>query len=339
MYAVMVAMMLVAQVDISGYVESRPYLAWGDSVNSFGINRGWIEFKTSQLNYGGQVAFDLTVPYDTTSLAYAENNISVSRLALWLGPETMRLVAGKQRLYWGVARVFRPLDIFNPANYYEPGYERPGSNALLGYLALGDMTSLRAVVVPRYRVKESIAGGRFGTNLLKNDFGLNLMHRRSPQKTIGGFEIAGELAVGYWGEFSYTWEDTIRYGKASIGMDYTFPFLLYTMVEYFFDESGASTESEYDLSQIADGTRVTLAQQYLYLSVGLAHNPFFRPVVNAIVNVDDSGLILIPQVSYALFDNAEIVSGLNIFLGRETSEFRRIVPYDGQGYIWAKVYF
>jgi hypothetical protein len=339
MYAVTLALMLVAQVDISGYVETRPYLAWGDSVNSFGTNRGWIEFKTAQMNYGAQAALDLTVPYDTTSLSYAENNIAISRLALWLGPETMRLVVGKQRLYWGVARIFKPLDIFNPVNYYEPGYERLGSNALLGYFALGNLTSIRTVVVPRYRIRQSIAGVRLGTNLLQNDIGLNVMHQRSPRKTIAGFEIAGELTVGYWGEFSYEWEDSIRYGKASVGVDYTFPFLLYTMVEYFFDESGERDEDAYDISQIADGTRMTLAQQYLYLSLGLAHNPFFRPVVNGIVNVDDGGVILIPQVSYAIFDNAEIVSGLNIFLGAETTEFKRIVPYNGQGYVWAKVYF
>ncbi len=339
MYGVMVAMMLVAQVDVSGYVETRPSIAWGDSTNSFGMNRGWLELKTAQMNYGAQVAFDLTVPYDTTSLSYAESNIEISRLALWLGPDNMRLVAGKQRLYWGVARVFKPLDIFNPVNYYEPGYERPGSNALLGYLGLGDMSSLRAVVVPRYRIKESIAGVRLGTNIVENDIGLNLLHQRSMEKTIAGFEIAGELGVGYWGEFSYTWEDTLHYTKASVGIDYTFPFLLYTMVEYFFDESGEGDENDYDITQIADGTRVTLAQQYVYLSAGLVYNPFFRPVVNGIVNVDDGGIIIIPQVSYALFDNAEIVLGLNIFLGEARTEFRRIVPYDGQGYVWAKVYF
>lgn len=339
MYTLIIALMLVAQVDVSGYVETRPSIAWGDSANSFGINRGWIELKTAQMNYGGQVAFDLTVPYDTTSLSYAESNIEISRLALWLGPDNMRLVAGKQRLYWGVARVFKPLDIFNPVNYYEPGYERPGSNALLGYLALGDLSSIRTILVPRYHVKESIGGVRLGTNLLKNDVGLNLMHQRSNKKTIAGFEIAGELAVGYWGEFSYEWEDSEEHTEISVGIDYTFPFLLYTMIEYFFDESGEGDENDYDITQITDGTRVTLAQQYVYLSVGLAHNPFFRPVVNAIINVDDGGIIIIPQVSYALFDNAEIVGGFNIFLGEDATEFRRIVPYDGQAYIWAKVYF
>jgi hypothetical protein len=339
MYPLVIAVMLVAQIDISGYVETRPYIAWGDSTNAFGSNRGWIEFKTDEQNYGGQVAFDLSLPYDTTSLSYAESNIGISRLALWLGPENLRLVAGKQRLYWGVARVFKPLDIFNPVNYYEPGYEKPGSNALLGYAALGSLTSIRAIIVPRFRIRESIGGVRFGSHLIRNDIGLNIIHQRSPEKTIAGFELAGELSVGYWGEFSYEWEDSTQYAKVSVGVDYTFPFLLYAMVEYFFDESGESDWHDYDISEISDGTRMTLAQQYLYLSLGLAYNPFFRPVVNAIVNADDGGVILIPQVSYAIFDNAELVSGLNFFLGPETSEFRSIVPYDGQGYIWAKVYF
>jgi len=111
------------------------------------------------------------------------------------------------------------------------------------------------------------------------------------------------------------------------------------MLEYFFDGSGESNPENYDFLLIQQKERVTLAQQYLYISVGSAYNPFLRPIISAIINVNDKGFVLIPQVSYSIFENAEIVSGLNIFLGSQTCEFKRITPFDGQIYIWGKVYF
>lgn len=334
-----IALALVSQVDISGYVETRPYLTWNDSVYIVGYNRGWLEFKTDGLQYGSQLAFDLIIPYDTTSLNYALDNIAISRLALWLGPENLRIIAGKQRLYWGVARVFRPLDVFNPINFFEPGYERPGSNAFLGYIALGRLTSMRAIFVPEYTLEKSFSGVRVGSHFFENDVGLNVMHRAQERKTILGAEMTGELEVGYWGEFSYVWEDTLDYAQVSIGIDYTFPFMMYTMFEYFFDGSGETKPDNYDFLKIIRGERTTLAQQYLYMTVSAMHNPFLRPAMNAIINFNDGGFILIPQIYYAVYENAEIVSGMNIFIGSDESEFRNITPYNGAVYIWAKVYF
>lgn len=336
---VLTLLCLFMQIDISGYVETRPFLSWSDSLSISGYNRGWIEFKTDGLNYGTQLAFDLIIPYDTTYFVYAVENITISRLALWIGPENLRMIAGKQRLYWGVARVFRPLDVFNPINFFEPGYEKPGSNAILGYVSLGTLTGIRGVFLPQYDLKKSFSGLRFGTNLFKNDLGLNIMHRSSEKKTILGAEIAGELFMGYWGEYIYTWEDTVDYSKFTIGLDYTFPFMVYTMVEYFFDGNGVADPADYDFTKIMSGERMTLAQQYLYLTIGTIYNPFFRPAINSIINLDDKGFIIMPQVSYSIFENAEIVTGLNYFIGSDDSEFKNITSFDGQIYVWVKVHF
>lgn len=330
---------LVIQVDISGYVETRPYLVWNESLHIFGYNRGWLEFKTDGIQYGSHLALDLIIPYDTTAFNYAIENITISRLALWLGRENLRIIAGKQRLYWGAARVFRPLDVFNPINFFEPGYERPGSNALLGYVALGNLTSIRGIFVPEYTLRESFSGVRLGSNLFENDVGLNVMYRTEPKKTILGAEITGELEVGYWGEFSYTWDDTLDYAKVSIGIDYTFPFMIYMMFEYFFDGSGVSNSDDYDFTKIMQGERVTLAQDYFYVTIGSSYNPFFRPTMNAVINVNDKGFILIPQLYYAIFENTEIITGMNIFIGSDESEFTNTTPYNGALYVWAKVYF
>jgi hypothetical protein len=330
---------LFGQINITGYVETRPYLAWSDSVNVYGYNRGWLEFKSSDVNYGTQLAFDCVVPYDSIPFANIVESISISRLALWLGPENLRITVGKQRLYWGVARVFRPLDIFNPLNFLEPGYERPGYNAILGYASIGALTSLRGIYVPQYNLKRSFLGLRFGTNLMKNDVGFNFMHRSSERRTIVGAEVTGDFIVGYWSEFSYTWEDTTQYAKISTGIDYTFPFFIYGMVEYFYDGSGETDPNNYNFTQRMLGERMLLAQQYLYVSIGTIHNPFLRPSINAVINLNDGGTILIPQISYSVFENTEVTFGLNFFLGSQSSEFKSLLPFDGQIYMWARVYF
>jgi hypothetical protein len=331
----------IVQFDLSGYAETRPYLLIGDSTHLTGFNRGWIELKTGEDNYGAQLAGQLTVPYDTLFFTTLREDISISRLAVWLGPETRRVIIGKQQLYWGVGRIFRPLDIFNPVNYFEPTYERAGSNALLGYLALGDLTGIRGVMQPHYELERSLYGARLGAHFLKNDLSISAFHRRTDRMTIIGGEIAGEFLVGYWGEYGYTQKDTVDYSKLSIGIDYTFPFRLYTLVEYFFDGGGARDPSDYDYTLIARGERTTLGQQYLYTSISTVPNPFdvFRPSFSALVNLDDRGFVLIPYINIATYENTDIIVGLNLFFGSDESEFVNLIPYDYNLYTWLKIYF
>jgi len=330
---------IISQVDISGYVETRPYIAWNDSTRFLGYNRGWLEFRGGASNYGVQLALDLIIPFDTTTVSYMVENTNISRLALWLGGERARISIGKQSLYWGVGRVFRPLDIFNRINYFEPGYERAGSNALLGYLALGTLSNLRGVVVPSGDVRKTLTGLRIGTNIMNNDVGLTAMYRQSERQTIIGGELTGEFLLGYWGEMSYTWEDTAEYFKLSVGLDYTFPLMIYTMTEYFFDGSGEADPEDYDYAKITVGERQTLGRNYLYASIGLLYNPFLRPSISTIVNIDDQGFIIVPSLSYAIFENTEITLGMNYAIGSEESEFRNVTSFQGAVYVWAKIYF
>ena len=332
-------LLILSQINTSGYVETRPYVTWNDSINILGYNRGWLEFKSEGMNYGTQLVLDLIAPYDTFTISYALENINISRLALWLGPEEIRVVVGKQSLYWGAGRVFRPLDVFNETNYFEPGYERAGTNALMGYLSLGSLTNARAIIIPHGEIARTMTGIRVGTNIINNDVGFTAMHRSEERQTIIGGEIIGELLVGYWGEISYTWEEAIDYSKFTIGFDYTFPKMIYAMAEYFFDGSGENDPDNYDYAKISSGERQTLAQHYLYASIGLFSNPFLKPSLNSIINLNDGGLIIIPHLVYSIFENTELSLGINYSLGADDSEFRNITPYRGAVYVWAKVYF
>lgn len=332
---------LLAQTHIQGYVETRPSVYWDDRTNLTGYNRGWLELTSRSEIYGAQIGFDVIIPYDTANADYLLESITVSRLALWIGPEYLRCIIGKQRLYWGVGRVFQPLDIFNRANYFDPDYERLGSNAVLGYWAVNPVTSMRVVFTPMHDLEHSQSSMRIGSSVFKHDIGITVMHRSEPQHTLIGAEIAGELLAGYWGEYRYSRLDDGDYSQFVIGLDYTFPPGLYIMSELFFDGSGVAEADLYDFERITTGERVTLAQRYLYVSAGMFPDPFavLQPRLAGLINLDDDGFILMPHLMVSLFENTEITFGCNLIYGRGTSEFRNIVPFDGAVYMWIKVYF
>jgi hypothetical protein len=195
------------------------------------------------------------------------------------------------------------------------------------------------VLIPSGEVENTLFGIRTGTNIVKNDVGITVMHRSSEERTIIGGEIAGELLLGYWIEGAFAWEDTLDYSRVTIGLDYTFPYMIYTLLEYYFDGSGEDDPEYYDYTKIVTGERQTLAQQYIYASIGLSYNPFLRPSLSAIVNLDDQGFILVPSISYAVLENTELTLGMNYAIGSEESEFRNLTEYRGAVYLWLKTYF
>lgn len=337
---VFILVTLLSLLDISGYVESRPYLLWNDSLEVAGYSRGWLAADTKGDSYGADFALDLIVSYDT-SFSVPADDIRIARLALWLGRESARITIGRQRLSWGVARVFRPLDVFNPANYLEPGYERFGVDAVLGYVALGQLSSFRCLFIPEHVMPRSFSAARIATNLVKNDIAATFMYRDAPRQMSLGGELAGEAVVGYWFEYRYTDENQRDFSMFSVGVDYTLPWRLYVMSEFFFDGSGVDDPSQYDVSLVVRGIRTTLAQRYCYASVSTVPTPFdlFRPSCGILVNIDDQGIAIIPQLFVQLFENTDITIGVNCFVGSAESEFKRVIPFNGAAYLWGKVYF
>jgi hypothetical protein len=333
--------MILCRLDINGYVETRPYVLWGDSTRLSGVSRAWIEGKAAYLLYGGHVGVTMQVPYDTIASAMLQESVTISRCAVWVGPEQARVIIGKQRIDLGVGRVFRPLDVFNPVNYFEPGYERSGVNAVMGYYGFDRVTSVRAIYTPTFDWQNTTAGINFRATFLHTDVGISAIHQPERPLTLVGGDIAGELLVGYWGEYVFVQDDDDDYSRYVVGLDYSFPLRIYAMAEFFFDGSGVNDPAQYDFNDIITGRRQTLAQHYLYCSLSTIPLPFnvLRPAMNVLVNFDDTGIILIPHLDIVPFDNIDIAVGLNIFLGPVDGEFVNRTSFNGTAYIWAKVYF
>lgn len=325
-------------LDIGGYIDNRPHIGFADSVIFAGFTRGWFDMKADQDLYGANAVLDLMIPYDS-SLNIRRDEIEISRLAAWVGPYDRRVTLGRQLINWGVSRVFKCLDFFNRLNYFEPAYERSGVDAIQALWAFSQRGSARALCKPSWTFDKTLLAGRLASNFFYNDVGLNAFYQKEPDLIAAGFDITGELLAGYWAETAYWQNDTAEYFKSTIGIDYTFPLSIYTMAEYFHDASGQTAPAQYDYSLLYDGTRSTLGQDYLYLSAGIVPNTYLRPAFNVIVNLNDHGTILMPNIFYAPFDNVDLNIGASFVIGNDISEFQNINPYSAVVYTWLKVYF
>jgi hypothetical protein len=333
-----ILLLLLINLDIGGYVDNRPFVGFTDSVIFTGFARGWIDMKADQDLYGANAALDLVLPYDSMP-GMQRDGIEVPRLAAWIGPYNLRATMGRQLVNWGVSRVFKCLDFFNRVDYFEPEYEREGVDAIQALWAFSQRGSARLLCKPSWTIDNTLLAGRLASNFFYNDVGLNAFYQNEPDLIAAGIDIAGELLAGYWAETAYWQNDTTEFFKSTIGIDYTFPLSIYTMAEYFHDASGHSDPAQYDYGLLYNGTRSTLGQDYLYLSAGIVPNMYLRPAFNVIVNLDDQGTILIPNVFYAPFDNVDLNVGASFVIGDDVSEFQNIDPYSAVVYSWLKVYF
>jgi len=333
-----ILLLFMINLDVGGYIDNRPYLGFADPVVFTGFTRGWIDMKADQDLYGANAVLDLMIPYDS-ALNIRRDEIEIARLAAWVGPYDRRVTLGRQLINWGVSRVFKCLDFFNRLDYFEPAYERPGVDAIQVMWAFSQRGSARALCRPSWTFDNTLMAGRLASSFMRNDVGLNAFYQKEPDLIAAGIDIAGELLAGYWAETAYWQNDTTDYFKSTIGIDYTFPLSIYTMAEYFHDASGQSDPNQYDYGLLLNGTRSTLGRDYLYLSAGIVPNMFLKPAFNVIVNLDDQGTILMPNIFYAPFDNVDLNIGASFVIGDEECEFHNINPYSAAAYAWLKVYF
>src|SRR4030042_4826384 len=145
---------MLINLDIGGYVDNRPFVGFSDSILFSGSARGWIDVKTTQDIYGAHTALDIMIPYDTV-MNIQRNEIEISRLAAWIGPYNLRAALGRQLINWGTSRVFKCLDFFNRINYFEPGYERKGIDAMQATWSFAQRSSARVLCKPLSTFDES----------------------------------------------------------------------------------------------------------------------------------------------------------------------------------------
>lgn len=256
--------------------------------------------------------------------------------------DSFTLSVGRQRIAWGTARFISPTDLFNPFDPAEiDKEEKIGVDAAVFEIPLGGFSGLSLVFVPSRDINDASYAFRIYTNIFDYDF--SVMAGRFRDKEVFGFDFAGQIkGLAVFGELAYFIEDTKdeyfvtdplspfgfspktskeEYFRASIGAQYIFPNTFSVLIEYYYNGKGKSNKDDYNLSSLTDGSELTLARDYLFLSLGYEFAPLIRGDFSAFFNIDDESILFSPSVEYSLTEDLYLTIGLQIGTGDSGSEY------------------
>ena len=271
------------------------------------------------------------------------------------------ITAGKQQISLGTGYVWNPLDVFNIKDPLDPTYEQPGHNAVRIDLALGSQTSLSALYSMEDSWKNSARMLRFKGNLLRFDFSLtaietvwryhdytsfdlaamNFTELPEQRRLVGGSTAGELLGFGVWAEYAYNWmEKTQDFNELVVGIDYTFDFQTYLMIEYYRNTLGKTDFKQYTLNdwmrQFA-AEQKTISRDQIYAFFRHPVTDFIELGASCIYSISDKSAAVIPTLNWSFSDNLDIMAYVNFNAGREGALYSKI---SGQGgLIRARYYF
>ena len=251
-----------------------------------------------------QLSVNLEIDY-TLSSTEAEQNLD-HELELYRGTieystDRHLLVAGRQRIPFGVGRIWNPIDIFNPidSTALEPG-ERRGVDGIRYEYGLSPLAGIDLTLA------RNKASGRLKGFLGWGDLAVLTVINTAEDQVILGWEIEGELGtsgieIRSEGGSFYDREADQFHTELIIGAEYGFPSSLTLLVEYSYN----------DFTTI-DQLGMTLGYQ---LSTLLQAN------LLAILNLDDHSSLLAPTLSYSLSDEMTLEAGFFLYSGKSGDGF------------------
>ncbi len=266
--------------------------------------------------------FDLESSYIDSNSIYAIQSIYRAYAALALPDIDIRI--GRQRIAWGTAMLWNPMDILNPFNPIQlEREERQGVDAILLDWNV-DALSRFSLVYARQRYNSSTAI-RWRSN--QKGFDFSLMAGRFQNDSVVGFDFSGQINnIGVKGEITRTDPGNDQgnknsYIRAVIGADYTFANTLSLNIEAYYNGQGTSGITAYNFNRLFTGKIQSLARYYLGGYLGYDITPLLRWDNYFIYNLDDDSYFIAPGLSYSLSDNIEFSGGIQAFNGASGTEY------------------
>ncbi len=276
------------------------------------------EFLSLLKNRQPDAYFDFDSRYIENKNGYGIHRLYRAYLDLSLAEVDLRF--GRQRIAWGTAMLWNPMDILNPFNPIQlERQEREGVDAILmdwNYNALSRVS----LVYAKLQSSESKAM-RWRSN--QKGFDLSLMAGRFHGNTVVGFDFAGQIAeIGVRGEITQTDSANARgFTRAVIGADYTFVNTLSFNIEIYYNGQGVADPASYEFNRRLTGEMQSLARRYLGGSLGYDITPLLQWHSYLIINLDDDSVFFAPSLLYSLTDNIEVSMGVQAFNGGVGTEY------------------
>lgn len=253
--------------------------------------------------------------------------------------DDFEITLGRQRISWGVGRIWQPTDLFNPinpANFSK--FEKDGADAISGKLFFGNFTDLELVLNLRQRLDQTNYGARFRTNLY--EFDLSAMAGKYDNRIVVGADFAGNLFnAGIRGEailsFNQNHLDS-NYIRFIIGADYQFSSEFYALLEYQFNGEGKTCPECYEIMRLIKGEILNLSQNYITTQCHYLVHPLVSLTAGAMLNLNDKSGYTNIGAEWATLSNLSLTLGIMLTWGNDKSEFWY---YPTSLYLNAKFFF
>jgi hypothetical protein len=265
---------------------------------------------------------------DASSFAIYQN---LDRLNATFSAKWFDVCIGRQAIAWGSARVINPTDILAPFAFNELDVEdRRGVDAVRLRIPLGVLSEIDAgyVAGEHLKYKRSALFLRGRSNLFRTDVSVTAIDFQD--NLLLGLDLTRSLAgAGVWFEGAYVFADALaassgpgsrNYFRSSIGCDYSLRDGTYLFIEYHFNQAGASHPADYfsslNTTAYRNGSVYLLGRHYLAPGVKYQATPLITITSEALFNLGDPSVFLLPQVEYDVAENISVSAGAYAGLGR-----------------------
>ena len=239
------------------------------------------------------------------------------------------LSVGRQRVSWGVGRIWQPTDLFNPlnpANFSK--IEKDGADVVSAKVYIGNFTDLEIVYNPTMSIYHDNYGARFRTNYKEYD--LSLMTGYFDGTYVVGGDFAGNLSdAGFRGEFVYSAvNENVEqdFLKFILGLDYQFSENIYGLIEYQHNGQGTNYRNQYDFVSLLKGDILNVGTNYIALNANYRLNDLTNIGFGNISNINDSSGFFNISGIYQISQSWQFNLTAMLTYGSKGSEYR-LYPY------------
>jgi hypothetical protein len=290
-------------LDLNAFLENTAIARSLSNGSWQGLNRLRLDTLTTIEGYE-QFALtflgDASLFYDS-GLDRIEDDLSIYRLYGSFDGEKVRLIAGKQRIPFGVGKIWTPVDIFNPIDSTKiETDEREGTDSIRGEYSLNDLSIIDATL------SEEKGALRLKGFLEFGDVALITQYDTEQEVAILGWELEGDptgtgIELRSEGGLYYDRHTDDSTLQAIVGCEYGFPNSLTLIGELYHD--GQKDKQSLGISATYQLSMLTIVS------------------VLGIVNMSDDSLFLAPSLQYSITDEMTLDVGLFINSGESGSTY------------------
>ena len=239
-----------------------------------------------------------------------------------LGAWDLRL--GRQAINFGQALIWNPVDLVDSNSPLDFDVVKEGVDTFRASWAVSSTASVLALVAFPDGGTISLLRGEVLAG--SADIGLLAAADARTDELIFGFDVKGDLGVGYWAESAYhDLEDGEDFLELVLGFDYSWPIQdqLYLALQVYRDESGGTGVEDYDYAALGT-TRRFLGRRYGSLIAGLTFSELTALNGSVIYNLEDDSFVLTAGVARYFFDDLEVTVRASVFRGSGPGEYNPV---------------